>query len=94
MLLSINETKVAEMLKSSSGAYAVNSLEVPMTIESTQPQIASMEVSGIVYAAPALMTTEIKERLIEARHEIELSGVPLQSAEDLTKEIDDIRSRR
>jgi hypothetical protein len=50
-------------------------------------------MSGTIYAAPLLVTAETKERLIEAHRKIEESGVPLKSAKDLTKEIDEMRGR-
>ena len=96
MLLSIDEEKVAEVLKSSGiPQYKVSKSEV------TEPTVgiknyasALCAMSGTIYAAPLLVTAETKERLMAARRKIEESGVPLKSAEDLTKEIDEMRGRR
>lgn len=49
MLLSINEAKVAELMKSSSSGYTVNSLELPMNIDNRQIEPVIVEVSGISY---------------------------------------------
>lgn len=93
MLLSINEAKVAELLESSSKGYTV--LGVPPVIENSNPAYpVASEVSGTVYTAPVLVTAETRERLMSVRRQIEESGVPLKSAEELTKEIDEMRGRR
>jgi hypothetical protein len=93
MLLSINEAKIAELLESSNKGYTVEN--VPMVVENRSPAypIAS-EVSGAVYTAPVLVTAETRERLLSARRQIEESGVPLKGAEELTREIDEMRGRR
>jgi hypothetical protein len=94
MLLSINESKVAEMLKSSPGGYTVFASDVPL-VENLQPAYtATSEVHGAIYAAPVLVTPETREHLMAVRRQIEESGVPLKSAADLTKEIDEMRGRR
>jgi hypothetical protein len=93
MLLSINESKVAELLKSSNKGYTVS--DVPLVIEnSTPPYPATPEVSGTVYTAPVLVTADTKERLLDARRRIEESGVPLKGVEQLAREIDQMRGRR
>jgi hypothetical protein len=93
MLLSINEEKVAELLKSSNKGYEVS--DVPMVVENCNPAYPiTSEVSGTVYTAPVLVTAETRERLMSVRRQIEESGVPLKSAEDLTREIDEMRGRR
>jgi hypothetical protein len=94
MLLSINNAKVAELLKSSNKGYKVFTSDLPTAVENYNPPAPTSEVSGTVYAAPQLVTTEKRERLMSARRQIEESGVPLKSAEELTKEIDDMRGRR
>jgi len=93
MLLSINEAKVAELLESSNKGYTVEN--VPLVVENCSPPYpVTAEVSGTVYIASAPVTAETRERLMSARRRIEESGVPLKTAEDLTKEIDEMRSRR
>lgn len=93
MLLSINEDKVAELLKSSNKGYTVS--DVPLVIEnSTAPYPLTSEVSGTVYTAPMLVTAETKEWLLAARRRIEESGVPLKGIKELAQEIDEMRGRR
>jgi hypothetical protein len=91
MSLSINEAKIAELLKSSKGYEGFTSDVLPMAIENCNPV---HPVTSVVYAAPVLVTAETKERLLSARRQIEESGVPLKSADDLTREIDEMRGRR
>lgn len=94
MSLSINQAKVAELLKSSHNGYTVEN--VPMVVENCNIPaypITSV-VSGTVYTAPILVTAETRERLMSVRRQIEESGVPLKSAEDLANEIDEMRGRR
>jgi hypothetical protein len=92
MSLSINEAKVAELLKSSNKGYTVESVPIAENFCPAYP-IAS-EVSGAVYAAPVLVTAEARERLLAARRQIEESGVPLKSEEELVREIHEMRSGR
>jgi hypothetical protein len=95
MLLSINEAKVAELLKSSNKGYEVFTSDLPTAVENYRPGYpATSEASGTVYTAPLLVTAETKERLMSARRQIEESSVPLKSAEELTREIDEMRGRR
>jgi len=93
MLLSIDESKVAELLESSNKGYTV--ADVPLMIQNRTPVYpVTPEVSGTVYTAPVLVTAETKERLMWARRQIEESGVPLRSEDELTREIDEMRGRR
>jgi hypothetical protein len=94
MSLSINPTKVAELLKSSHNGYTVEN--VPMIVEncSLAAYPVASEVSGTIYSAPPLVTAETRERLMSLRRQIEESGAPLKSAEELTNEIDEMRGRR
>jgi hypothetical protein len=92
MLLSINEAKVAELLESSSRGYAVGN--VPITENFRHEYRIAYEVSGAVYTAPVLATAMTRERLLAARRQIEESGVPLKGAEELAREIDEMRGRR
>jgi hypothetical protein len=95
MLLSINEAKVAELLESSNKGYEVFTSGVPIVIENCNPAYpVTSEVTGTVYTAPVLITAETRERLMAVRRQIEESGVPLKSAEELTKEIGEMRGRR
>jgi len=95
MLLSINEGKIAELLKSSEKGYAVFASDLPVATENYKSAYpATTEVSGVVYASPLRITEETREHLIAARRKIEESGVPLKSPEVLTREIDEMRGRR
>ncbi|MBZ5509660.1 MAG: hypothetical protein LAN70_00670 [Acidobacteriia bacterium] len=96
MLLLINEKKVAKLLKSSSGGYAVFTADdVPTVIENYnyRPMYpATSEASGTIYTAPAV-ATETREHLASVRRKIEESGAPLKSFDELEKEIDEMRGR-
>ncbi len=95
MLLSINESKIAELLKSSDKGYAVFASDLPIAAENYKSAYpATTEVSGVVYASPLQINVETRENLIAARRKIEESGVPLKSPEVLTREIDEMRGRR
>jgi hypothetical protein len=94
MLLSINESKVAELLKSSGGGYVVSISDVPVMAENYLPPYpTSSESSGTVYTAPVLVTPQTKDHFMALRRQIEESGVPLRGPEELTKEIDEIRGK-
>ena len=95
MLLSIDETKVAELLNSSNKGYAVSTSSVPAAIENSGPAyFTTSGTSGIVYTAPPLVTAETRSRLMSARRRIEESGVRLKHPEDLAQEIGEMRGRR
>lgn len=94
MLLSIDESKIAELLKSGGNRYVVSTSDVQMVENCGPVYPPTSEVSGAVYSAPLLVTAETRERLMSARRQIEESGVPLKSAEELTREIDEMRGRR
>jgi len=95
MLLSINKEKVAELLETSNNGYAVFTSGVPTLIENYKPAYPTISAaSGTVYAPPVLVTAETREHLMSVRRQIEESGVPLKSAEELTREIDEMRGGR
>lgn len=95
MSLSISESKIAELLKSSEPGYAVFTSDVPIVCENYTPTYPiTSETSGAVYSTPLLVTAETREQLMSARRKIEESGVPLKNAEELTREIDEMRGRR
>ena len=95
MLLSINEAKVAELLKASDKGYEVFTSDVPISSQNCTPRYPiTSETFGVVYAPLLLVTPETRENLMSARREIEESGIPLKSAEELTREIDEMRGRR
>jgi hypothetical protein len=75
MLLSINEAKVAELLKSSSGGYTVNGLDVPMAVENSQPEPITVEVSGIAYSSGAGVGTQPEEAMAFGTHVREAVGI-------------------
>ena len=95
MFLSISESKIAELLRSSEPGYAVFTSDLPVVSENFTPTYpTTSETSGAVYSAPLLVTAETKEHLMSARRKIEESGVPLKSADEIAKEIGDMRRRR
>jgi hypothetical protein len=99
MLLSINEAKVEEVLKSSATEFSGYRVELvqPVITNSSfvpKPNPKYPEVAEAFYTAPVLVTAETKERLTSVRRRIEESGVPLKTAENLSREIDEMRGRR
>ena len=95
MLLSINESKVAELLKSSDKRYEVSGMPVSvenLTTVTTYPMMTV--VSGAIYSTPLLITEDTRVRLMELRGKIEKSGMPLENPEQLNREIDEMRGRR
>ena len=98
MLLSINDAKVAELLRSTDKLYAAVAItpEMPLGSDNYSRPAYPMTsgTSGTVYAAPLLITPETKERLMSIRRQIEGSDIPLKGPEELTSEIDEMRGRR
>ncbi len=90
--INVNEDKVAELLKSRSAGYVV-STSVPVVKNCDPVYPSTSGVSGAVYTAPVLVTAETRERFIAVRRQIEESGIPLKSAGELTREIDEMRGR-
>ena len=89
MPFSINESKVQELLKSARRDYVVSDMVVESS--ETNNYAPAYIVSGTTYAAPILVTAESKERLMTLRRHIEESGTPLKGADELSKEIDEMR---
>lgn len=95
MSLSISEDKLIELLKSSGSAYSVSTSDLPTVVITEEPAYPmNYAASGVVYAAPQLVTPEAREALIEARRKIEVSGVKLKSADELSAEIGEMRRVR
>jgi hypothetical protein len=88
MSFSINESKVEELLKSSGKRYEVSTSIVELAIENYAPAYA---VSGTTYDAPSLVTEETRENLMALRRKIEESGTALKGADELDREIEQIR---
>jgi hypothetical protein len=96
MLFTIDEAKVAELLRSSGGVAAASVYDLPIVVENCMPAPAyaiTSEAANPIYAAPVLVTEETRERILAARREIERSGVPLKGVEALNREIDEMRRR-
>jgi len=95
MLLSINEDKLVELLKTSSPGYSVSTSDLPVAaVEESQAYPMNYSASGATYGAPQMVTPEARENLLAARHRIEASGVKLKSAEELAEEINEMRRVR
>lgn len=95
MLLSINEDKVAELLKSSGRGYSVYISDVPsVRIEEKSAYPMNYAASGVIYTASQLITAEAREGILEARLRIEESGVPLKDVDELTREVNEMRRKR
>jgi hypothetical protein len=89
----IDETRVAELLRTSYPKYAVSIAEVDPTIENHKPFYGYMGTSGTVVVDHAAATREIRGHLMTIRDRIERSGSPLKSADELSGEIDEVRGR-
>jgi hypothetical protein len=87
---------VEELVRASNNKqYELSSSELPLPVgQSENCGVSFYVVSESTYAAPILVTDETKEQFATLRHEIEESGVPLHSPEQLTREIEGMRSRR
>jgi hypothetical protein len=102
MLLSISEAKVAEVLQSADRAVAIVSTStVPVARTKNYSPDTNYGASSTVpiptsdaALAPLLVTAETSEQFAALRRQIEGSGAPLKSAEELTREIDEMRGRR
>jgi hypothetical protein len=93
----INEAKVFELLGSNENGYTVSVNPLEPRIDNYYPLYG--QSSGTItteessYAVPVLVTPETELNFMSARRQIEESGVPLKSAEELTNEIDAMRHR-
>lgn len=87
----IDEGRVAELLKSSDPKYIVTVAPVGPTTENHKPFYGSMGPSGTVVVDYAAAAKEVRGQLMTIRSRIEESGRPLQSAEELIREIDEMR---
>lgn len=97
MSLSINEAKVAELLKSNKGCEGFTSSVLPMAVETpmgSQNYNPAYPATSAVFSTPVLVTPETRDHMMSLRRQIEESGIPLKSAEQLTREIDEMRGRR
>jgi hypothetical protein len=93
MLLSLNDSKIKELLESTGSRYVTSSLDVP-TVKLENYQSAyptTYAASGAIYVSSPLVTAEAKEHLLSARRKIETSGVRLKSVEELEAEISEMR---
>jgi hypothetical protein len=89
----IDEGKVEELLKSSDPKYTVSIAPVGPTTENFKPLYGYMGVSGTVFVDHVVAAKEIRGNLITIRKRIEKSGRPLKSADELSREIDEVRGR-
>lgn len=92
MLFAIDEKKVEEMIKGSSQSYAISSAaEMNPTIENTGPCYQNVSAFGMVSGGRVAMPLEAREHLMEIRSRIVSSGESLKSADELAKEIEEMR---
>jgi len=87
----IDEAKVAELLKASDSKYTVSIATIGPVVENNTPYYGYMGVSGTVCVDYAAAVKEMRGNLMTIRKRIEKSGRPLQSADELSKEIDEMR---
>ena len=89
MLLSIE--KIDEVLQSAKPLYEAHALNVAPV----QVSRISLEPSGVTSTQFGLpvFTSDTREYLLSLRRRIVESGMPLKTAEELDREIDEMRSR-
>jgi hypothetical protein len=87
----IDEAKVEELLKSSNPGYAVSIATIESTIENRTPYYGYMEASGTGIVGHGTIPIEARGHLMAARRKIEKAGTHLQSAAELTREIEGMR---
>ncbi len=90
-LLTIDESKIAELLTAASPGYVAIASNLPRM---SVPEIGtpSIEVYGTSPASPAL-GVDAREYLSSLRRKIVESGIELKNPAGLDKEIDEMRGR-
>jgi hypothetical protein len=91
MLLAIDEDKVDELLRASGQRYAISIAGLEPMIENSVPYYQNMSASGIVFGERSAMLPKSREHLMEIRSRIVTSGEPLKSADELAREIEEMR---
>jgi hypothetical protein len=90
MLLSINESKVRELLSDAKPAISVTSSSI--ATETYREELPLFFVSTT--AVPEVAASpDFRSDLLKIRGQIEKSGIGLKSAEELEVEIDEMRGR-
>lgn len=91
MLFAIDEKKVEEMLKRSGQGYTVSIAKMEPTIEHFAPCYQNMSAFGMVSGGRIAMPVDAREHLMEIRSRIATSGEALKSADELAREIEEMR---
>jgi hypothetical protein len=90
MLLSINESKVQELLSDAKPAISVTASSVATEIYHEKLPLILVSTTAVpeVAASP-----DFRSDLLKIRGQIEKSGISLKSTEELEAEIDEMRGR-
>jgi hypothetical protein len=92
MLFAIDESKVAELTKTSASPYTATIAGIVPNIENPTPYYGS--ASGSAIFDPSVNLSTSRSHLLNIRRRIEESGTPLKSPADLSSEIEAMRSGR
>jgi hypothetical protein len=94
MSLTIDEAKLRESLATSSKpSYVVTASHLAIAKIPSAPT-PSPSVGGTMMFGTPHAGMDMRDQIMTLRRKIEESGEPLKSAEELTKEIDEMRRRR
>ncbi len=93
MLLTIDEAKVRESLAAfGKPSYVVTASHL-VAVEPPPAAPPDLCVGGTMTLSAPRVSTATREYVTSLRRKIEESGVPLKSADELSKEIDETRGR-
>lgn len=93
MLLTIDEAKVRESLAASGKpSYVVTPSHLAIAELPSAPTPSSFVGGTMMFGEPRA-SAETREYVISLRRKIEESGVPLKSADELSREIDEMRGK-
>lgn len=93
MLLTIDAAKVRESLASSDKPSYVVTASNLVIAALPSPPAPSSAVGGTMMFGEPRVSAETREYVTSVRRKIEESGVSLKSAEELTREIDEMRGK-
>jgi hypothetical protein len=94
MLLTIDEEKIRECMESArKPEYVVTASHVSSVGRPDAP-MPSFEVAGTAISLGSRLERRAKEHIVALRREIEESGVPLKTANELDSDIDEMKGRK
>jgi hypothetical protein len=93
MLLTIDDAKVRESLATSNKPSYVVTASHLFVAELPSAPAPSSSVGGTMMFGTPRASADTREYVMSLRRKIEESGVPLKTADELGKEIDEMRGR-